>query len=209
VAQRVRHGVEPQIVAEMELLQSRERNAEDRREAYEVVARSAEQMSRILETLMTAARTESQTERGRSDLADVLAAVAEQWTEPLAERGVRLAVHAGAGPQRVGVDADVVERVIAPLLDNARHYAHSQVTVDTRRSGGRMRIEVRDDGPGVTAEEAQHLFEPGVRGTRANGHGGAGLGLSLARRLARAAGGEVSAEPGAGLHLRAAALNGT
>ena len=186
------------IVAEMELLQRRERNAAERDEAYEVVSRSAEQMSRILETLMAAARAESQSERGRSDLSGVLAAVAEQWTGPLAERGVRLDVHPGGAPQLVGVDAEVVERVIAPLLDNARRYAHSEVTVEARRAGARVRIEVRDDGPGVTADEAEHLFQPGMRGGRVNGHGGAGLGLSLARRLARAAGGEVSAQPGAG-----------
>jgi signal transduction histidine kinase len=184
------------IVAEIELLQRRERSTEDRSDAYEVVARSAEQMSRILETLMAAARAESQPERGRSDLVDVLATVSEQWTEPFAERGLRLTVHSGDAPQRVGVDAEVVERVIAPLLDNARRYARSDVTVDTLRAGGRVRIEVRDDGPGVAAEDAERVFEPGVRGGRLNGHGGAGLGLPLARRLARAAGGEVSAEPG-------------
>jgi signal transduction histidine kinase len=186
------------IVAEMELLQRRERSAADRDEAYEVVSRSAEQMSRILETLMAAARAESQSERGRSDLSGVLAAVAEQWTGQLAERGVRLDVHPGGSSQPVGVDAEVVERVIAPLLDNARRYARSEVTVEARRAGARVRIEVRDDGPGVTADEAEHLFQPGTRGGRVNGHGGAGLGLSLARRLARAAGGEVSAQPGAG-----------
>jgi signal transduction histidine kinase len=186
------------IVAEMELLQRRERSAEDRGEAYEVVARSAEQMSRILETLMAAARAESQPERGRSDVTQVLAAVAEEWTAPLAERGVRLAVRAGEGPQRVGAEADVIERVIAPLLDNARRYAHSEVTVVARHADGHVRIEVRDDGPGVTAEDAVRLFEPGFRGARVNGHAGAGLGLSLAQRLARAAGGEVSAQPDAG-----------
>jgi two-component system, OmpR family, sensor kinase len=48
----------------------------------------------------------------------------------------------------------------------------------------------------VLAEEAERIFEPGVRGTAAGGDaGGAGLGLALARRLARAAGGDVEAAP--------------
>jgi two-component system, OmpR family, heavy metal sensor histidine kinase CusS len=51
-------------------------------------------------------------------------------------------------------------------------------------------ILVADDGPGVAADAEAHLFEPGVS-TAGNGHGGAGLGLPLARRLARAVGGDV------------------
>jgi two-component system, OmpR family, heavy metal sensor histidine kinase CusS len=55
-------------------------------------------------------------------------------------------------------------------------------------------IFVSDDGPGVPAGAQPQLFEPGRR-AGANGHGGAGLGLPLARRLARALGGDVSFEP--------------
>jgi len=55
---------------------------------------------------------------------------------------------------------------------------------------------VEDDGPGVTEEERERIFEPGVRGAAANGADGAGLGLALARRLARGASGDVTAEPG-------------
>jgi signal transduction histidine kinase len=53
---------------------------------------------------------------------------------------------------------------------------------------------VLDDGPGVSAEELETVFDPGTRGSAANGERGAGLGLALARRLARSAGGEVTAE---------------
>jgi signal transduction histidine kinase len=67
---------------------------------------------------------------------------------------------------------------------------------------------VQDDGPGVAEQNRERIFEPGWRdrsGRQPNGHG-AGLGLPLARRLARAAGGDVDAEPDAagGLLHRAA-----
>jgi signal transduction histidine kinase len=59
---------------------------------------------------------------------------------------------------------------------------------------------VEDDGPGVTEDEKERIFEPGVRGSAAgverNVPRGAGLGLSLARRLARAASGDVEVGPG-------------
>ena len=59
-------------------------------------------------------------------------------------------------------------------------------------------LSVADDGPGVGADARDHVFEPG-RVAGVNGHGGAGLGLPLARRLALAAGGDVTlTSPGAG-----------
>jgi signal transduction histidine kinase len=181
------------ILAEIELLQRRERSPDDRREAYDVVARSAEQMSRILETLMAAARADAQPGRGRSDLRRAFSDLAQSWTEPLAQRGVQLVIPPGREPLDVGVDADVVERVIAPLLDNAGRYARSQVTIETTRDEGRLRVTVSDDGPGLGPGEAESVFEPGVRGTPVNGNAGAGLGLALSRRLARAVGGDVTA----------------
>ena len=60
---------------------------------------------------------------------------------------------------------------------------------------GAILFTVADDGPGVPAEERDTIFEPGAGGRRANGHGGAGLGLPLARRLAKAIGGDVTLAP--------------
>lgn len=182
------------ILAEMELLGRRERSAEDRERAHEVVVRSAEQMSRILETLMAAARAEVQTSPGRSDLSEALSDLEEAWTPTIEERGARLEIHLPAGPLAVGLDADVVERVVAPLLDNASHYASSIVTVDAERQGSRVVVRVRDDGPGLGPGEAEAIFAPGVRGAHQGAHRGTGLGLALSRRLARAAGGDVRAD---------------
>jgi signal transduction histidine kinase len=178
------------IIAEMELLERRERSAADRREAYRVVAASAEQMSRILDTLIAAARADGRLGRGRSTLAEAFDQLAREWDEPFAQRGVELDIDADG--VAVGVEAEVVERVIAPLLDNAGRYARSRVTVGAEGDGHRVRVTVRDDGPGLAAEQAEAIFEPGVGGGGANGHAGAGLGLALARRLARAAGGDVT-----------------
>jgi signal transduction histidine kinase len=179
------------IVAEVELLQRRERSPEARGEALEVIGRSADQMRRILETLMAVARAETAARAGRSDLLPTLEGLAADWHDPFAERGVALRVEAPEDGIEVGAEAEVVERVLAPLLDNAGRHARSRVTIDAGRSAGRVVVRVRDDGPGFADEEAEAIFEPG-HGT-ADEHGGAGLGLALARRLARSAGGDVTA----------------
>ncbi|MEU3403129.1 sensor histidine kinase [Streptomyces sp. NPDC006670] len=85
----------------------------------------------------------------------------------------------------------VVERAVSPLVDNALRYARSRVTVVARRDGAGVRIEVTDDGPGVPPSFTSALFTPGQRAEPGGGHTGAGLGLSLARRLARSADGDV------------------
>ena len=93
------------------------------------------------------------------------------------------------------VEPDVVHRALAPLVDNARRHARSRVTIELSASGDQVRAAVRDDGAGVDPQLGDRVFDPGVRGIE---HGSAGLGLPLARRLARSCGGDVVVGDGPG-----------
>ena len=102
---------------------------------------------------------------------------------------------------RVGVDRELAERILQPLVENACRYAAGRVGVSVVQSAEGVRYLLVDDGPGVTDAERELIFEPGVRGTAARRDGapaGAGLGLALARRLARSATGDVAAETNGG-----------
>lgn len=189
------------IIAEVELLERRERDPEERRTAHASIARSARQMSEILEILMAAARADAGLDPGRSELGETLDRLRAGWGPALAERRIALAVAPLAAPLHAGADPEVVERIVAPLLDNAQRFARTRVDLAARPTDGRVEITVTDDGPGVAAGAEDAVFAPGGRGEEENGHRGAGLGLALARRLARAAGGDVTldpARPGAG-----------
>jgi two-component system, OmpR family, heavy metal sensor histidine kinase CusS len=70
------------------------------------------------------------------------------------------------------------------------------VTVSARRLSGSARIDVTDDCRGVPAAFVDDLFQPGRCADWDDGHDGAGLGLPLAWRRARAVGGEMSHDPG-------------
>jgi signal transduction histidine kinase len=117
-----------------------------------------------------------------------LLAVARQAAETVDPGPIGLEV-LGEGPVRLRGDPVALQRVLTNLLDNA--IRHARTRVEIRVSAGR--VEVADDGPGFPAEDLPHVFEPLFRGDRARGGGGAGLGLAIARRLARAHGGDVSA----------------
>ena len=183
------------IVAEIELLQRRERDADERREAYAAMIRNTEQMRGILETLIATARADARLDQGRVELGPTLDALASTWRPALRERRIELELRPPPPELIAGVDGEVVERIVTPLLENAGRYARSRVTVDARRVDGRVVVTVADDGPGVPPEAREAVFEPGVRVGPDDAHGGAGLGLALARRLARAAGGDVTAVP--------------
>jgi signal transduction histidine kinase len=113
---------------------------------------------------------------------------------------IRLTVTGASTPLCAGVQPALLERIVSPLLANALRYARTGVTVTASRAADGVRVDVTDDGPGVPESFTDGLFQPGRRADPGDGHGGAGLGLPLARRLARSAGGEVShdAEHGPG-----------
>lgn len=100
----------------------------------------------------------------------------------------------------VTADATRLAQIMSNLLDNARRYtpAGGAINVDLRSGeDGRAEVIVTDTGPGVPDGERDRIFERLVRldAGRARDHGGAGLGLPIARALARAHGGELACLP--------------
>ncbi|MDT5388290.1 MAG: two-component system, OmpR family, sensor histidine kinase KdpD [Mycobacterium sp.] len=101
-------------------------------------------------------------------------------------------------------DAGLLERVLVNLIDNALRYAHdSVVRVNAGRIGGRVLINVVDEGPGIPRGTEEQLFEPFQRLGDQDNSTGVGLGLSVASGFIEAMGGNVAATdtPGGGLTI--------
>ncbi len=93
-------------------------------------------------------------------------------------------------PLVVCVDAEALREALANLLDNARRHAIGRIDVRVASFDGMCEISVVDDGPGLA--DPQRSFE---RFVSLDGHGGSGLGLSIALGIARTHGGDLTYEP--------------
>jgi len=167
----------------------------DGQRALEQVRDSADQMSRTLDTLIAAARAELDPRHATSDATAGVRAATAVSTPLAAERGITTAFENPKGGVRVASEQALVERMLAPVVENAYRHASATVRITIARDGAVVRFAIDDDGAGVPTAELESIFEPGRRGdaTR-SGSNGTGLGLALARRLARSAGGDVEAE---------------
>lgn len=183
------------VIAEAQLALRHPRSPQEDRAGFERVLASAQQMNRTLDTLVAATRVELGSPRGTGDAERAARAAARGCAALAQTHGVTVTIDEPDAPIRIGVDDEVAERVLAPLIENGCRYGSSSVRVEIGRRNGAVQFRVRDDGAGVPAADREKIFEPGWRGDRATAvnAGGAGLGLALARRLARAAGGDVRA----------------
>ncbi|MEP6642366.1 MAG: HAMP domain-containing sensor histidine kinase, partial [Gaiellales bacterium] len=168
------------IVAETDLALRRRRDAAAYRRALETVGRNATQLTLIVNTLLEAARTASGQRHGSADALAVARRAAAGCRQLASERGVELEVFGTAG--RIAIDADLAERILQPLIENACRHGHTTAVVEVARDGATVTFLVTDDGTGVPESQRASIFEPGVRGDHARGGSGVGLGLTLARR---------------------------
>jgi two-component system, OmpR family, sensor kinase len=130
----------------------------------------------------------------RVDVADLAAAAARRWQPQASERSIAL-VHRREGDAGSVWAARVdLDRALDALIENALRYSPAGQTVAIATAP--RRIEVRDRGAGVAADERELVFERFRRGSAGiAGSAGHGLGLAIARELAREWGGEVTLQP--------------
>jgi signal transduction histidine kinase len=138
----------------------------------------------------------------RAQPLDVMALL-ESLQEDAREVGGQVSVEGNArGPYQGHPQA--LKRCLGNLIDNAVKYGKA-ARVSVEDSPGQLRIVVRDEGPGIPEGELERVFEPFHRleGSRSRSTGGTGLGLTIARNVARAHGGDLVLSNAAGGGLEA------
>ncbi len=150
-----------------------------------------DRLSHTIDELLLLSRAgERETAGSELDLAEIAASTVDRWCAGAAADGLRVdARHEGG--DRVWADRADVERALDTLVENALRYSPAGTSVTVVSAPGR--IEVRDRGTGFAEEERELVFERFHRGRAGRaGPPGNGLGLPIARELAREWGGEVT-----------------
>ncbi len=166
---------------------------------YRMLAGEAGRLSMLIENVLDLGRLERGERAYDLRLVDVREVVGETLSLflPVAERdGLRIDRDDQLDSVvLVKIDRGAFVQALVCVLDNARKYAPAGARIDvvTRRDGERLQVAVRDRGPGVAESERERIFDRFVRGT-AHAHGstpGVGIGLYLARTIARRLGGDL------------------
>jgi heavy metal sensor kinase len=179
-------------------LQQPHRSEQEYRESLAIIEQQTTRLSRIVEDMFTLTRADTRRYPVRP---------APMYLDEVADEAVR-AARVLAAQREVSIelatvrsaaftgDEELVRRLVGNLLDNAVRHAPpgSTVHVELRHDAGRYLLSVTDTGDGIPAGIQPHIFERFFRGdsARTSAGGGAGLGLALARWIARTHGGDVT-----------------
>ena len=186
----------------------------DLREASRLLHRvenEAERMSLLVDDLLLLARLDQQRplERRPVDMLSLAAGAVLDARLLAPDREIDLVrLDSSDGPLVVCGDEARLHQVIGNLVNNVLHHTPPgtpfRIGLGSGESGpGQVLIEIADQGPGLSEEDAEHVFERFYRADRSRsriGHGGAGLGLSIVAALVAAHGGSISvrSSPGGG-----------
>ncbi len=164
----------------------------------EMAANTIEECDKLIEiinTMMDITETESGVSRMKSEPLDIVELIlsACELFDPIArEKDVRLVTEL---PDRLPIvgDRSKMQRLVTNLLENAIKYNKQggTVTISATRENQSVNIRVEDTGVGIPEEELPHIFERFYRCDRSRSQDGIGLGLSLAKAIVNAFGGEI------------------
>jgi len=187
----------------LEVTLRRPRQADEYRECLETLSGEVSHLEGLVRDLLWIARSQSagvELDLAEAEIDPWLAAVAERHRKRVEEHGGRLVLDLASHARRA-IDGDRLRQVVDNLLSNAIRFTPKGGELRVlSRANGVLTIAVEDDGPGVAPAEREAIFARFYRvdDARNRASGGAGLGLAIARDIARAHGGDLSVEEAAG-----------
>jgi two-component system osmolarity sensor histidine kinase EnvZ len=154
----------------------------------EAMRADVDEMQAMLEDYMAFAKGDAGEEIVRTDIGEILSEVRNQ-----AHGTKDIAVEIEQPPLVVPVRRHAFKRAVANLVNNAARFA-AHVNVSAAKENGALTVAVEDDGPGIPEEQHEHVFRPFYRLDHARNQdaGSTGLGLAIARDIARIHGGDIA-----------------
>jgi len=191
--------------AEMLLAMEQENPDKDRFELLQTIADHSSRLESLVSELLQVTKLETNQivlTRQPTDLASLLQRTAQAYIPLLAQKRQTLELDLEDGLPRLWVDRARVDQIVGNLLSNAHRFTQpgGHITLRLRRVDEHAHISVSDNGPGIASEEQERIFEKFYIGHGQRSGAGLGLGLYIARQLAKLHEGELVVEsmPGAG-----------
>ncbi|MGZ5388068.1 MAG: sensor histidine kinase, partial [Solirubrobacterales bacterium] len=182
--------------AELELAGKPGRSPEELRAALASAAEEVERLTRLAEDLLVIARSDQgrlPVKREPVRLDELLERVRGRFASRAEAEGRSIAAEAPSGAE-AELDSLRMEQALGNLVDNALRHGRGTVRLAASRNGQRAELSVADEGTGFPEAFAPRAFERFTRADEGRTGGGAGLGLAIVRAVARAHGGDASAD---------------
>jgi signal transduction histidine kinase len=190
------------------LIDNPELSLSERERFLRIVVEETERLTRLINQVLDLSKIESgrvEWEIADVDLGEVVEESAAAAAQLLADRKAKLRVRVPAELPPVPADRDRVKQVLLNLLSNAAKFCDEErgrVAVELAVENGAVRVDVRDNGPGIDLEDQEVIFDRFRQGDAAlaESPSGTGLGLPISRQIIRHLGGElwVESTPGDG-----------
>jgi signal transduction histidine kinase len=173
-------------------------------ENLQTVVEQTNFLTRLVDDLRTLALVDAgelTLEMQEVDFLSLISKVVERFKPQADQQKVELEFVNAAKTEVINVkaDPDRMTQILGNLIANALHHtpAGGRIKIDLKKNGGQVIVSVRDHGCGIPDDDLPHLFERFYRGDKSRNRqdsGSTGLGLSIARNLARVHGGDLTAE---------------
>jgi len=170
------------------------------REFLEIIARHAERLRLLVDGTLQLSRLDAaagRLHRESIDLAELVESAVEAHAPEAERKGQQVTLELAADLPLLEGDGQLLVQAVGNLIGNAVRYTPEggRITVRARVAEGEAILEVADTGPGISPDEQTQIFDRFFRGRSAEGERqGAGLGLSIVRRVAAAHGGRLELE---------------
>ncbi len=196
------------IMGFSEVLQEEQGLAAHQQEYLAIINEKAEVLQRLIDDLLDLGRVESgrtvHVEKGRCDLTEVIRQTLADFQ--LTHEGYRFDADMPPGPVQLEADPLRLAQILENLLGNAVKFSPSgsRIRVGCRQSGPVVEVSVCDQGIGMTAEQAERIFEKFYRvDASATSKQGLGLGMTIVKNIIDAHGGQIRVEsrPGEGTEI--------
>jgi signal transduction histidine kinase len=198
------------LIGQIEVALRHDRSVEEYRRVLNSARARAVQLAQIVEALLFLGRSEGEADQPRGEPIDLNSWVASHIASRSQTDLTSVVSYRATQPEPLPVQfhptllAQLLENLIDNALKHGRSVAGPSIRVETGREGATAWLAVEDDGPGISPDDADRIFEPFYRSAlaRRNGIAGTGLGLPVVRRIATAFGGVVLLQPKRGAGCR-------